>query len=255
MVSIIVLSIGSPLSTINYIDAKSDTGEEASGGKGDNGNGHNKDDDGDDGDDGDNGDDGDRKSGDQKGKTSDDTNLVGKLSTVIMNNTNSTTVVLNNTSSTQVDINNNLDSVSLTSNLCLANDFTNTTDDFTNTNNFSSAINITPQDSFDEKAFYILIKTENNRTSFVPDKVTLTAGDKIVWLNQDNTGHRITVGSDTKTGYQLVNMPILPNGKIDHQFQSSGTSFSVLDNLVSKGDITILEKGNEDHAVSIPLGD
>jgi plastocyanin len=53
---------------------------------------------------------------------------------------------------------------------------------------------MTSQDSYDDKAFYILIKTENNKTSFVPDKVTLTAGDKIVWLNQDNSGHSITVG-------------------------------------------------------------
>jgi hypothetical protein len=52
-----------------------------------------------------------------------------------------------------------------------------------------------------------------------------------------------------------MNMPILPNGMLDHQFQLSGTYFSVLDNLISKGDITILDKGNEDHAVSIPLVD
>jgi hypothetical protein len=50
-------------------------------------------------------------------------------------------------------------------------------------------------------------------------------------------------------------MPILPYGRIDHQFQLSGTYFSVLDNLVSKGDITILDRGNEDNTVSIPLED
>jgi hypothetical protein len=52
-----------------------------------------------------------------------------------------------------------------------------------------------------------------------------------------------------------MNMAIPPNGILDHQFQLSGTYFSVLDNLISKGDITILDKGNEDHAVSIPLVD
>jgi plastocyanin len=114
---------------------------------------------------------------------------------------------------------------------------------------------MTSQANYDEKAFYILIKTENNQTVFVPDKVTLTAGDKIIWINQDNSGHRISVGSDSKTGYQLMNVAIPPNGMLDHQFQLSGTYFSVLDNLISKGDITILDKGNEDHAVSIPLVD
>jgi plastocyanin len=114
---------------------------------------------------------------------------------------------------------------------------------------------MTARGSYYDKAFYILIKTENNKTIFVPDKVTLTAGDNVVWLNQDISGHRITVGSDSKTGYQLMNVLILPNGMIDHQFQLSGTYFSVLDNLISKGSITILDKRNVDHAVSIPLGD
>ena len=52
-----------------------------------------------------------------------------------------------------------------------------------------------------------------------------------------------------------MNLLILPNGTIDHEFQLPGTYFSVLDNLASKGDITILGKDNEDHAVSIPLED
>ena len=89
----------------------------------------------------------------------------------------------------------------------------------------------------------------------VPDKVTLTAGDKVVWLNQDNSGHRITVGSDSKIGYQLMNVLILPNGMIDHQFQLSGTYYSVLNDLTSCGTVKILDKGDEDNAVSIPLED
>ena len=118
------------------------------------------------------------------------------------------------------------------------------------------ANNLVFQDDFnDEKAFYILIKSVNNKTSFVPDKVTLIAGDKVIWLNQDNSEHRITVGSDSKSGYQLTNSLILPNGTIEHQFQLSGTYYSVLDDVNSMGTVQILNKGNEDNAVSIPLED
>ena len=87
----------------------------------------------------------------------------------------------------------------------------------------------------DDKAFYVLIKSVNNKTHFVPDKVTLTAGDKVIWLNQDNSKHTITVGSDSRSGYQLANSLILPNGTIEHQFQLRGTYYSVLDDLDSNG--------------------
>ena len=91
--------------------------------------------------------------------------------------------------------------------------------------------------------------------SVVPDKVTLTEGDKVVWLNHDNSEHRITVGSDSRSGYQLLNSLVLQNGTIEHQFQLAGTYYSVLDDPGSRGTVTILDKGNEDNAVSIPSED
>src|SRR3546814_20681148 len=80
------------------------------------------------------------------------------------------------------------------------------------------------------------------KTNFVPDKVTLTEGDKVVWLNHDNSEHRITVGSDSRSGYQLLNSLVLQNRTIEHQFQLSGTYYSVLDDPGSRGTVTILDK-------------
>jgi plastocyanin len=140
-------------------------------------------------------------------------------------------------------------------------DFDNITDSLmgannvTDSNNLTNSNNLTSQDNFNDKAFYIEIKSFNNKTNFIPDKVTLTQGDKIIWLNHDNSEHKITVGSDSRTGYQLLNSPILPNGTIEHQFQLAGTYYSVLDDLVSKGSITILDMDNETNAISIPLED
>ena len=85
--------------------------------------------------------------------------------------------------------------------------------------------------------------------------VTLTEGDKVVWLNHDNSEHRITVGSDSNSGYQLLNSLVLHNGTIEHQFKLPGEYHAVLDDLRSKGTVTILDKGNENNAVSIPLED
>lgn len=118
----------------------------------------------------------------------------------------------------------------------------------------SPIIDQTMEDKYGSKVFYVLIKSENNKTTFVPDKVTLTAGSTIVWLNQDNSDHSITVGSDSKSEYALLNSLILPNGMVDQQFQSVGTFyFSDLDNPQSKGVIKILDKSKEGDAVSIPL--
>ncbi|HSA74484.1 MAG TPA: hypothetical protein VLD84_11075 [Nitrososphaeraceae archaeon] len=118
----------------------------------------------------------------------------------------------------------------------------------------SPIIDQTMEDKYGSKVFYVLIKSENNKTTFVPDKVTLTAGSTIVWLNQDNSDHSITVGSDSKSEYALLNSLILPNGMVDQQFQSEGTFyFSDLDNPQSKGVIKILDKSKEGDAVSIPL--
>ena len=107
------------------------------------------------------------------------------------------------------------------------------------------------QDKYNGKVFYILIKSANNQTDFVPDKVTLSEGSKVVWLNSDNSGHRITVGSESKSDYALLNSLILPNGMVDQQFKSAGTYYySDLDSPRSHGIITILDKAEKNAAIS-----
>ena len=118
----------------------------------------------------------------------------------------------------------------------------------------SPIVDQTIEDKYGSKVFYVLIKNANNKTTFVPDKVTLTAGSTIVWLNQDNSDHRITVGSDSKSEYALLNSLILPNGMVDQQFQSAGTFYySDLESPQSKGIVTILDGAEKDDATSIPL--
>ena len=107
------------------------------------------------------------------------------------------------------------------------------------------------QDKYNGKVFYILIKSANNQTDFVPDKVTLSEGSKVVWLNSDNSGHRITVGSESKSDYALLNSLILPNGMVDQQFKSAGTYYySDLDSPRSHGIITILDKAEKNAPIS-----
>jgi plastocyanin len=83
------------------------------------------------------------------------------------------------------------------------------------TENLTSDKNPASREIYNDKAFYILIKSVNNKTNFVPDKVTLTEGDKVLWLNHDNLVHRVTVGPDPNSGYQLLNSLILPNGMVE----------------------------------------
>jgi len=107
------------------------------------------------------------------------------------------------------------------------------------------------QDKYNGKVFYILIKSADNQTDFVPDKVTLSEGSKVVWLNSDNSGHRITVGSESKSDYALLNSLILPNGMVDQEFKSAGTYYySDLDSPRSHGIITILDKAEKNAPIS-----
>ncbi|MDW0335890.1 MAG: hypothetical protein QN755_09335, partial [Nitrososphaeraceae archaeon] len=114
----------------------------------------------------------------------------------------------------------------------------------------------TVDDKYGHKVFYILIKSTNNETSFVPDKVTLTTGSTIVWLNQDNSEHRITMGAESNSKYALLNSLILPNGMVDHEFQSPGTYlYSDLNNPKSNGVITILDNSEKNGATSVAIED
>ena len=122
--------------------------------------------------------------------------------------------------------------------------------------NVSQVADQTVDDKYGRKVFYILIKSDNNETSFVPDKVTLTTGSTIVWLNQDNSEHRITMGAESNSKYALLNSLILPNGMVDQEFQSAGTYlYSDLDNPKSNGVITILDNSEKHAATSIALED
>ena len=211
-----LLSItSSPLSLTSHLMAASDNGN---GGGNDNGNnGRGNDDDGDDGgsDDGDDGGSDDGDDGDDGG---------------------SGNTILADTNNGELNKNNKLNFVSQADNLT------------------GQADNLTGQDSYEGEAFYILIKSVNNKTDFVPDKVTLTEGSKVIWLNYDTSEHRITVESGSKSGYPLLNSLILPNGMVDQQFQSVGTyHYSDLDSPQSNGVITILDNAQKEDATSIPL--
>ena len=171
----------------------------------------------------DNGDDGDDGGSDDGG--SDDGDDGGSVNTVIADTNNG-----------ELNKNNKLNLVSQADNLT------------------GQADNLTGQNSYEGKAFYILIKSVNNKTDFVPDKITLTQGSKVIWLNYDTAEHRITVDSGSKSGYPLLNSLILPNGMVDQEFQSVGTYYySDLDNPQSNGVITILDNAQKEDATSIPL--
>ncbi|MDW0295425.1 MAG: hypothetical protein QN699_03950 [Nitrososphaeraceae archaeon] len=228
---ILVLSVSSaPLSLSSYVFAASDNASDSGKEHGNNGKGHDDGDDGgsDDGDDGgsDDGDDGGSDDGDDGG--SDDGNDGGSDD--------------GNDGGSQSNINSETEN-----------------DESNNNNeqkNVSQVADQTVDDKYGHKVFYILIKSTNNETSFVPDKVTLTTGSTIVWLNQDNSEHRITMGAESNSKYALLNSLILPNGMVDHEFQSPGTYlYSDLNNPKSNGVITILDNSEKNGATSVAIED
>ena len=90
---------------------------------------------------------------------------------------------------------------------------------------------------------YVSIISTHNQTEFIPNEVTLTIGSKVIWMNNDISDHRITVGSGSKSEYSLLNSLILPEGMTYHEFESEGTYFyRDLDSPESKGTITVLEE-------------
>ncbi|MDW3654582.1 MAG: hypothetical protein QOK61_08520, partial [Nitrososphaeraceae archaeon] len=222
-----------PLSLTSHLMAASDNGKGGGNDNGNNGRGNNND--GDDGgsDDGDDGDDGGSDDGDDGGSDDGDDGDDGGSGNTILADTNNG----------ELNKNNKLNFVSQADNL------TGQADNLT-----GQADNLTGQDSYEGEAFYILIKSVNNKTDFVPDKVTLTEGSKVIWLNYDTSEHRITVESGSKSGYPLLNSLILPNGMVDQEFQSVGTyHYSDLDSPQSNGVITILDNAQKEDATSIPL--
>ncbi len=118
----------------------------------------------------------------------------------------------------------------------------------------SPIVEQTLKDKYGSKVFYVLIKSADNKTIFVPEKVTLTTGSTVVWLNQDSSDHMITVGSNSKSEYALLNSLILPGGMVDQKFQSAGTFYYTdIDSTQSNGVVTILNSGDKDNSTAIPL--
>jgi plastocyanin len=122
----------------------------------------------------------------------------------------------------------------------------NTKNKGTNKNNgdtlLSQAEKQTLEKKYGNKVSYVAIGDLNNKTNFDPNKVTLTVGSKVVWLNKDNSDHTITLEAKSKSKYPLLNSLILPNGMVDYEFQSAGMySYSDVDNPQVKGIITIVE--------------
>jgi plastocyanin len=118
----------------------------------------------------------------------------------------------------------------------------------------SSIVDPTIEDRYGSKVFYVLIKSENNKTIFVPEKVTLTTGSTVVWLNQDRSDHTISVASNSKSEYALLNSLILPSGMVDQKFQSAGTFYyKDIENPQSEGVVTILNNGEKDNSTAIPI--
>jgi len=231
--------------------AASDNGNGGGNDNGNNGRGNNNgddggSDDGDDGgsDDGDDGDDGGSDDGDDGG--SDDGDDGGSVNTVLADTNNG-----------ELNKNNELNFVSQSNNLTAqSNNLTAQSNNLIAQSNnlIAQSNNLIAQDSYEGKAFYILIKSVNNKTDFVPDKVTLTEGAKVVWLNYDTSEHRITVDSGSKSEYPLLNSLILPNGMVDQEFQSVGTyHYSDLDSPQSNGVITIMDNAQKEDATSIAL--
>ncbi len=93
------------------------------------------------------------------------------------------------------------------------------------------------------KIYYILIENVNNETNFVPDKVTLTDGFTVVWINEDNSkDNSLTITDDS--GKPLLNSNVQSNNFVKYKFESEGTYFySDPDNPQSGGIITVLKSG------------
>ena len=118
----------------------------------------------------------------------------------------------------------------------------------------SPIVDQTLKDKYGSKVFYVLINSADNKTIFVPEKVTLTTGSTVVWLNQDSSDHMITVGSNSKSEYALLNSLILPGGMVDQKFQSAGTFYYTdIESTQSKGFVTILNSGDKDNSTAMPL--
>ena len=93
----------------------------------------------------------------------------------------------------------------------------------------------------------------NNETKFVPDKVTLTNGFTVVWINNDILkDHRLVIATDN--GESLFNSIVHPNNFVKFKFESEGKYFySDSENPKIKGLLTILLNSESEVKISEPL--
>ncbi|MDW0165915.1 MAG: hypothetical protein QOK65_11090, partial [Nitrososphaeraceae archaeon] len=105
-----------------------------------------------------------------------------------------------------------------------------------------------------EKVYYVLIENANNQTNFVPNKVTLTDGFTVFWINKDNSkDHSLTITDDS--GKPLFSSDVQSNNFVKYEFQSEGTYlYSDPDNPQFNGTITILKSGvGSENVISKPI--
>ena len=103
------------------------------------------------------------------------------------------------------------------------------------------------------KTYYVLIDNVNNETSFVPDKVTLSSGFTVVWINNNNSkDHRLVITTDN--GESLFNTVVPPNNFVKYKFESEGTYFySDSENTETTGLLTISPNAESEVKISEPL--
>ncbi|MDW0336130.1 MAG: hypothetical protein QN755_10580, partial [Nitrososphaeraceae archaeon] len=105
-----------------------------------------------------------------------------------------------------------------------------------------------------EKVYHVLIENANNQTNFVPNKVTLTDGFTVFWINKDNSkDHSLTITDDS--GKPLFSSDVQSNNFVKYKFQSEGTYlYSDPDNPQFNGTITILKSGvGSENVISKPI--
>jgi plastocyanin len=105
-----------------------------------------------------------------------------------------------------------------------------------------------------EKVYYVLIENANNETNFVPNKVTLTDGFTVFWINKDNSkDHSLTITNDS--GKPLFSSAVQSNNFVKYKFQTEGTYlYSDPDNPQFNGTITILKRGlGSEYEISKPV--
>ncbi len=103
------------------------------------------------------------------------------------------------------------------------------------------------------KTYYILMDNVNNETKFVPDKVTLTNGFTVVWINNDILkDHRLVIATDN--GESLFNSLVHPNNFVKFKFEDEGKYFYTdSENPKITGLLTILVNSKSEVKISEPL--